>query len=355
MSGGGFQRRHEMTIRPLKVAVIGLGYFSRFHLSAWAGIEGVEIVGVTDLDATRVRWAAETFGVPGFASPATLLAATDPDIVDIVTPPAAHALLIRQAACKGRILICQKPFCRDLTEAEEVVAATEAAGAALVIHENFRFQPWYRTLKAYLDSGAMGALYQCRFALRPGDGRGADAYLDRQPAFRAMPRLLIHETGVHFVDLFRWLFGDITAVYADLRRLNPGLAGEDAGLMILTHANGVQSVFDGNRLSDHDTDNPRRTMGEMVIEGETGTLRLDGMGRLWLRRFGERAEAELPLVAPVDDGSFGGGCVAALIAHVAQAARGCGNLENRVADYLPVIRVTQAAYRSAETGARVEL
>lgn len=341
-------------MKPLKVAVIGLGYFSRFHLAAWAGLDGVEIIGVTDLDPSRIRWARDAFGVAGFADAADLLARA-PDIVDIVAPPPAHADLVRMAAKRGRIVICQKPFCRDLAEAEAVTAAAETAGAELVIHENFRFQPWYRTLKAFLDAGSLGRVWQCRFALRPGDGRGPRAYLDRQPAFQTMPRLLIHETGVHFIDLFRWLFGEVVTVYADLTRLNPAIAGEDAGVMLLTHAGGARSEFDGNRLADHPTDNPRRTMGEMVVEGEGGAVRLDGAGRLWLRRFGERLEGELPLIAPVDDSSFGGGCVAALIAHVAAAARGQGTLENRARDYLPVIRAAHAAYRSAETGARVEL
>jgi predicted dehydrogenase len=339
--------------KPLNVAVIGLGYFSQFHLDAWADLDSVQIAGVTDPDPRRRDWAAQTYGTSAFADLDSLSAATDPDIVDIVAPPPAHLDLIRRLACKGRIMICQKPFCTSLGDAEAATAVAEAAGAMLIIHENFRFQPWYRTLKAFLDSGQMGAVYQCRFALRPGDGRGEDAYLNRQPGFRNMPRLLIHETGVHFIDLFRWLFGEITAVYADLRQLNPVLAGEDAGVMLLDHASGVRSQFDGNRLADHDTDNPRRTMGELLIEGETGAVRLDGQGRLFLRSFGMRVETSIPLISALDDNSFGGGCVAALISHVVAAARGDARFENSARSYLPVIRVTEAAYTSAETGRRI--
>ena len=170
-----------------------------------------------------------------------------------------------------------------------------------------------------------------------------------------MKRLMIHETGVHFVDLFGWLFGEVTKVYADLRRLNPAIAGEDAGLLVLNHASGAQSVLDGNRLSDHATDNPRRTMGEMLIEGEKGSLRLDGFGQLWFRAFGQGEEVSVPLVADVDEGSFGGGCVAALIQHVVAAARGDGRLENRAREYLSVLRVSEAAYRSASSGKKIVL
>lgn len=337
-----------------RVAVIGLGYFSTFHLAAWVAHPGAEVIGATDTNPDRIAWAKATHGVPGAPDAAALLAGS-PDIVDIVAPPPAHAALIRAALAPGRVIICQKPFCTGIAEAEAIIAEADAAGATLVIHENFRFQPWHRTLGSLLHSGDLGQIYQARFHFRPGDGRGPKAYAARQPAFRTMPRLLIHETGVHFADLFGWLFGEITHVYADLRQLNPALKGEDAGYLLLDHAGGTRTVFDGNRLSDHATDNPRRTMGEMWIEGEAGTLRLDGAGRIWRRDFGALAETEVPVTLPVDDTTFGGGCVAALIDHVVRAQAGRGVYENTALEYLTVMRASAAAYRSAEAGAKVAL
>ena len=166
-----------------------------------------------------------------------------------------------------RVIICQKPFCKSIAEAEAVIAEADAVGAQIVIHENFRFQPWHREIKDFLDEEKMGTVWQARFALRPGDGRGADAYLSRQPAFQTMPRLLIQETGVHFFDLFRWMFGDVKSIYCEIRRLNFILEGEDAGFVIMEHQTGTRSFFDGNRLGDLVTNDPRRTMGVMDIEG----------------------------------------------------------------------------------------
>lgn len=339
----------------LRVAVAGLGYFSRFHLNAWATQPGARLVGLCDRDPGRLAAARAQYAVAGARALTALLRDCSPDIVDIVAPPDAHGDLIRAALAPGRLLICQKPFCRSLQEARQVMDEADAAGTAVVIHENFRFQPWYRQIRRVLESGRMGQIYQARFALRPGDGRGPRAYLDRQPAFQTMPRLLIQETGVHFVDLFRWLLGDIRTVYAQLRRLNPAIAGEDAGTMILTHVDGAVSVLDGNRLSDHVTPDPRRTMGEMTIEGEGGTLCLDGSGQVLLRRFGESDCETVPLDDPVDTGSFGGGCVAALIAHVV-AAWGSGKLpENTARDYFHVMEAAEAAYRSAADGRLISL
>ena len=338
----------------LRVAVVGLGYFSQFHLTSWAGMPGADLIGVTDLDRGLTRATADRLRVADYPALQTLLDA-DPDIVDLVVPPLAHADLIRTCLKPGRTLICQKPFCLSLTEAEQITAEAEAAGTTLVIHENFRFQPWYREVKAFLTAGHMGQVYSARFALRPGDGRGAVAYLARQPSFQQMPRFLVQETAVHFIDTFRWLFGPVTSVYADLRRLNPAIRGEDAGTVLLSHDTGAQSQFDGNRLSDHVADNPRMTMGEMRIEGEGGALSLDGFGKLWFRPFGSRSDQPLLIRAPVDSTQFGGGCVDALNQHVVVAISLNNTPENTARDYLEVIRVCEAAYLSHQEGRRITL
>ncbi|MCP4379853.1 MAG: Gfo/Idh/MocA family oxidoreductase [Hyphomicrobiales bacterium] len=341
--------------RPLRVAVVGAGYFSQFHLSAWEEMPEVSLVAVCDLDPVRLAAATDGRSARGYDDLAILLANESPDIVDIVAPPVAHAGLIRASLHPGRTIICQKPFCLSLDEAAAVSEEAAGADTRVVIHENFRFQPWYRALKTMLDDGALGSIYQARFVLRPGDGRGAEAYLHRQPAFQKMPRFLIHETGVHFIDLFRWMFGAIDAVYADVRRLNPAISGEDAGVLIFDHQDGTQSIFDGNRHSDHAADNRRKTMGEMTVEGEGGTVRVDGYGRMWLRRFDENREQPIHLDLPVDDDAFGGGCVANLIRHVVDGLVRGAAIENQAGDYLAVMAIDDAAYTSAGSGKKIRL
>ncbi|MBL8661490.1 MAG: Gfo/Idh/MocA family oxidoreductase [Candidatus Odyssella sp.] len=340
---------------PLRIASVGAGYFGRFHLEAWRRIEGADPAAVCDRAEAKAREAAAAFAIPAaYADAATMLDEIRPDLVDIAAPPAEHAPLVRAAAARGvRAIVCQKPFCRDLAEAREISAAAEAAGALLVVHENFRFQPWYREARRLIDAGALGEVYQAAFRLRPGDGRGAGAYADRQPYFRTMERFLVHETAIHFIDTFRYLFGEAKAVYASLHRLNPAIAGEDAGHIILEHAGGTRSLFDGNRLVDHAARNRRLTLGEMLIEGSEAVLRLDGNGGLWLRRAGSSDETAHPFAW--SDRGFGGDCVFLFQQHVADALRLGRPCENTAADYLRNLEIEDAAYRSAETGCRIAL
>ena len=329
----------------IKVACVGAGYFSQFHYDAWSRIDGVEVVGACDLDLAR----AEATGAPAFDDLEQMLSVTAPNLLDIILPPPAHAKMIRAALAAGiKWIICQKPFCLDLDEARTITEEARAAGAHLVVHENFRFQPWYRAMKAALDTGSIGEVQNATFRLRPGDGQGPDAYLDRQPYFQTMPRFLIHETGVHWVDTFRYLFGPITDVYADLRTLNPAIAGEDAGFVIFDHASGVRALFDGNRHLDHVAKNLRCTMGEAWIEGTEGVLTLYGDGMVTQRPFG-RSDPDTIHEEPGTPIGFGGDCVHALQAHVIAAMKGAP-LENEASDYLTVLAIKDAIYASAEAG-----
>lgn len=334
----------------LRVACVGAGYFSRFHYESWARIERVQRVGACNRDITK----AEATGLPAYGDLTTMLAETSPDLLDIILPPVAHAQTVRTALAAGiKTMICQKPFCNDLAEARTITAEARVAGARIIVHENFRFQPWYRSIKTALEDGAVGTLQQVTFRLRPGDGQGPHAYLDRQPYFQEMPRFLIHETGVHWVDTFRYLLGNPTAVYADLRRVNPVITGEDAGYVLFDHPGGVRAVFDGNRNLDHAADNLRRTMGEALFEGTGGTLRLTGDGAVHLRRFNAQTEAQ---IAPPNtwDG-FGGDCVHGLQSHVVAGLLDGAPLENEAADYLTVIEIEEAIYRSANEGRKIRI
>jgi predicted dehydrogenase len=334
----------------LSVACLGAGYFSQFHRDGWERIDETHIVGVADHDHEK----ASATGYPTFINLTDMLDATTPDILDIVVPPSAHADAIRTALNSPvKLIICQKPFCTSLKEARAVTAEAQAKGIPLIIHENFRFQPWFRAIKTAIEDGAIGTPLQATFRLRPGDGQGPDAYIERQPYFQNMDRFLIHETGVHYIDTFRFLFGNPTALYADLRKVNSAIAGEDAGIVLFDHPNNVRCLFDGNRNLDHAALNTRCTMGEGLFEGTDGTITLMGDGSVHLRPFG----CILPntLISKDKSGTFGGDCAFHLQRYAIDCFLGMATFENEAIDYLKVIEIEAAIYKSARLMRKVEL
>ena len=338
--------------RRLRVCTVGAGYFSRFHHDGWRRIERTELLAVCDLDRGKAEAMAKAFGIPrAFDDAAAMLDACRPDLLDIVTPPATHAALVRLAAERGIDVVCQKPLAPSLEEARALVAKAPSAGIRLIVHENFRFQPWYREALRLLQAGALGTLHNVAFRLRPGDGQGPDAYLARQPYFQEMERFLVHETAIHLIDTFRFLLGEIDAVFAWLRRLNPAIAGEDAGYILFRFANGAAGLFDGNRLNEHVSDSPGAPWARCGWRARPASLRLDGAGRLWLKPHGgeERQHAYA-----FEDRNFGGDCVHLLQRHVVAHLLDGAPLENDAASYLRNVEIEEAVYRSAEAGRWVD-
>ena len=335
----------------LRVATIGAGYFSQFHYDAWARLD-VDLVALCEHDPQAARRTADQYAIPSvYHTIEAMLEAEKPDLVDIITPPPTHLGFIQILAENKVAMVCQKPFTENLDQALQAVSIGERAQSLIVVHENFRVQPWYGQIKKMLEEDLIGEPYQVTFRLRPGDGQGERAYLDRQPYFQQMPRLLVHETAIHLIDVFRYLFGEVEHVFAQLVRLNPVIKGEDAGLILFTFRNGRRGLFDGNRLVDHPARNRRLTMGEMLLEGSAATLRLDGDGRLFLREHGQNEES--PVAYEWQDRGFGGDSVFRFQRHVVDHLIKGKPIYNAARDYLSNIKIEHAIYESSESGASV--
>ncbi|MBK6004822.1 Gfo/Idh/MocA family oxidoreductase [Ramlibacter ginsenosidimutans] len=336
-----------------RIVMIGAGYWAQFQVEGWRDA-GAPLRAIANRHLENAEALARRYGIPKcYGDVAAMLDAERPTLVDVVLPPVAQEQAVRSAIERGIPTICQKPFGVDLAQAEAMTRMAEAAGVPLVVHENFRFSPWFRELRRCINQGFFGRVHGIAFRLRPGDGQGPDAYLDRQPYFQQMPQFLVRETAVHFIDTFRFLMGEVRAVTARLRRLNPAIAGEDSGLLIFEFDDERTGLFDGNRLNEHPAENLRRTMGEMWLEGERGVMRLDGDARLWWKPH-QGAERQHAYDDGVGRGVFGGASTA-LQAHVLAHLREGTPLENAAADYLANLRVQEAIYHSHASGARVAL
>lgn len=342
-----------MSEKKLKGVCIGAGYFSHFQYEAWQRIPEVEITGFSNREHARAAEISEKFGLEKcFADYREMFDQEKPDFVDIITPPPTHKEMCAEAAKRGIHIICQKPLAPTLVEAEEIVANATSSNVRFMVHENFRFQPWHRELKKQLESGVIGELFSMSFRSRMGDGWGEDAYIPRQPYFRDYPKLLVYENGVHFIDTFRYLAGDVDRVSAWLRKLNPVIKGEDCGLLVFEFANGAIGNWDANRYNEPDFENPRYTFGEFLIEGSKGSLRLASDGRITLKVLGE---PEQGIEYEHRNHAFAGDCCYFTQRHFIDRLIDGKDFETSGDDYLKTLRVQDAVYQSAESRGPVEV
>jgi len=338
-----------MTHTHLRGVAVGAGYFSQFHYDAWQRTPDTQIVALCDLDAGRAEEMARRFAIPRvYADADAMLDAERPDFVDIITPPESHRALCATAGAYGTHVLCQKALAPTVSEAVTLVREAEEAGIRLMVHDNFRFQPWHREIRRLIDGGAVGDVLAIAARTRMGDGWQEDAYLSRQPYFRTMPRLLVFETGVHVIDVFRFLAGsEVQRVFALVRQRNRAIAGEDAALMVLEFEEGMTALWDASRYHESLASNPRYTFGEFLVEGERGAIRLGEDGALTIHRLGQ------PPVAHSyahEDRGFAGDCCHAAIQHFVDGLRHGHPFETEGREYLKTLVAQEAVYEAATTG-----
>lgn len=334
--------------------LFGAGYFSDFHLEAWQRLPGVEIVCVCDLDEAKAQKAADKHGIGKISiEPQEAIAEYGIDFVDIATPPPGRIELVEAAVSRGLAVICQKPLAADFKTAKRILDIGAASRAPFMVHENFRFQPWYREIKRLLDAGVIGdRLHSITINSRMGDGWGEEAYLGRQPYFRSMPRLLVHETGIHFVDTLRYLGGEIAACSASLRRLNPAIAGEDAGRLSFRFRSGTEAVWDANRYNESLSPDFRYTFGEALVEADGGSIWLGFDGSIRIKKLGQAVYQHEYEHARL---GFGGDCVFACQRHFLDVLDGKAQCETGPLEYEKSLRVVEALYESARKNRPVYL
>lgn len=338
---------------PLTGAIIGAGYFSQFQYEAWTRIPEVNIVAASNRTVSRAEEKCAVYQIPNaYSDWKEMIDQEKPDFVDIITPPETHLEICEYLAERNIHMICQKPLAPSFEESVAIARVASSTEARFMVHENFRWQPWYRKIKELLDDGTVGDLFSIYFLARMGDGWGEDAYLDRQPYFRDYPKLLVFETAVHWLDTYRYLGGEIESIYAKLDKRNPVIAGEDSGLIICNFQNGATATLDANRYNEALTDDTRFTFGTLRLDGSNGHLQMDLNGNLLFKPLGKdphEIEYEHPRL------NFAGDCCYHLQRHFVDQLLTNQPFDSEAEDYLKTLRLVEACYESASTGQVVTL
>jgi len=332
--------------------LIGCGFFAQNQLHAWRDIDGAEIVALCDRDPERLAATAETFGITRtYTDAAAMFAAEKLDFVDIATTVQSHRPLVEMAAGAGSHVICQKPFAETMDDARAMVAAVEAAGRTLMVHENFRWQSAVRKAIETVRSGAIGTPFFGRVAFRSG----YDVY-SGQPYLAEGERFIIEDLGIHILDISRALFGDVERIAATTKRVNPKIRGEDVATMLLAHEGGVTSVVDCSYATRRTPETFPQSLLE--IDGTEGTLRLDAGYSLVVQTGGNETVTDVsPPVLPWAERPWHNiqESVRIIQQHFVACIDAGTQPETSGADNLKTLALVQAAYRSAETGETVRL
>lgn len=299
-------------------------------MEAWRRMPDVQIVAACDPALDR----AQQFAPRAYASIEEMFEREELDFVDVATRPESHLELVRLVAARRLAVICQKPLAPSWEQALAIHTVVQETGIRAMVHENWRWQPWYREAKHRISNGDIGNPVTYCFRTRKRDGVGPEPYT-AQPYFRQMRRLLVYETLIHHLDTARFLFGDLHGITAKLRRHNPAILGEDQALILVEHEPGTTGVVDGHRFLEADSP----VMGEALFEGDQASLRIAPSGDLYLK--GERVWEHR------DAGGYRGDSVRATQQHFADCLRSGEPFETGVGEYLQSFAAVEAAYRSA--------
>lgn len=251
----------------LKVAIVGCGNISRSHVRAYANTGRTSLVGVADIVVEKAQKLAEQHDSTPYASVTELLAAEDPDLVSVTTPPGSHAEIAIEVLAAGKSVLLEKPPVLSLAEMDAVAAAERAStGSVLVV---FQHRHGSGALRA-ADLLGRGALGRPLVAVCETLWFRPVSYFD--PEWRGTwvgegggPTL---GHGIHQIDLLLHLLGPWRTISATAVRLDRPVEFEDVSLATVTFESGAVASVVNSLLSP-------RELSRIRIDTTGGTLEVN--------------------------------------------------------------------------------
>jgi predicted dehydrogenase len=326
---------------PLRIALAGAGMISWYHLVAWrnAGARA-RVVAVCDPDPRRAAARADEFGIARvYQDPAAMLAGETIDALDVASPRETHAGWVEAAADRGIDVLCQKPLTPTLAEAEALVERV-GSRVRLMVHENWRFRPWYRELRRWIADGLLGEIALARLSsISSGflpDASGRRPALVRQPFMAKEPRLLIAESLIHHLDTMRFLCGPLRVVGARASRTLAEVVGETQAAIFLETAAGAPATVIGTMAAPGYPPRPPDRL-ELIGSKASAILADNELSLLGPSPRTERYDPDAGYQA-----SFDG-----VIAHFVECLATGAPFETGPADNLETLRLVEHAYWAA--------
>jgi predicted dehydrogenase len=253
----------------LHIGLIGCGGIARIHMEAIQAQAGrVEVVGVMDVDADRLREFAAAHGIPHtYTEMDALFQAHRPDLVVIASPTSLHAEQCRRALEAGAHVLCEKPLAGSLAQLDQIESAVQRTGRTCTSVLQWRFGSSGQHVKRLLDRGEFG---------QPRVGICQTTWY-RAPDYYAAPWRGKWATemggasmtlGIHAMDFFLWLMGDWDEVSAMIGTLDREIEVENVSLAHVRFRNGALASIINSALSPRQVSYIRLDCQKATIELE---------------------------------------------------------------------------------------
>jgi UDP-N-acetylglucosamine 3-dehydrogenase len=229
-------RIHETTKRSgnelLRVGVVGVGVMGANHARVYAGLPGVQLVGVADPDPAQRELVTRVLKCPAVEHLDALLK-LGVDAVSIAAPTHLHHDIALTCIARGIHVMVEKPIASSVEEGREIIAAARREGVTLMVGHVERFNPAVQAIKEAIRDEDILSIAITRVGPFP-------------------PRMsnvgIVIDLAVHDIDLIRW-FTD-----SDIVEVQPQLSSavaerEDIALLQFRTASGVLAHINTNWLT----------------------------------------------------------------------------------------------------------
>jgi len=229
--------------RTLDVGLIGFGLGgATFHAPFISRTPGLRLASIVTSNPERRRIASAEYRDAQILADVDALFDTKPDLVAISTPNVTHYPLARHALESGAHVVVDKPFAATSAQAHEIGELAHRVGKLAIPFQNRRWDGDYLTLRSLIADGKLGDVH--RFESRFDRWRPA-----RKPGWCLVDAAeraedVLHDLHTHLIDQALQLFGPVTHVYAEVRRIDPHVVVADDALLALTHAGGARTLLE---------------------------------------------------------------------------------------------------------------
>jgi len=230
----------------LRMAVIGVGHLGQHHARILASLPDVDLVGVVDANPDQARAVAGKLGTTAYEHFEPLIGRVE--AVSVVTPTIHHHAVAAAFLSAGVPTLVEKPVCRTLAEADDLIARADAAGVPLQVGHIERFNPAFEEL--------------ARRPIRPKfvEAERHGPFTGRSIDIGAVLDLMIHDLDL----LLALVGGPVTRVAAVGASVFGGY--EDMVNARLEFENGCVAHVTASRITRH----PKRRLRVWAPEGYAG-------------------------------------------------------------------------------------